>query len=59
MDPSFPEYSPLQAEDVMKLLDICLTTTHFQYEDKFYQQKEGMVKGNSISLVVSNVFIEN
>jgi hypothetical protein len=34
---SFPERSPLQADDVMKLLDICLTTTHFQFEGKFCQ----------------------
>jgi hypothetical protein len=28
----------------MELLDICLTTTYFQVEDKFCQQKEGMTK---------------
>jgi hypothetical protein len=28
-DPSFPERSPLQVEDVMELMDICLTTTYF------------------------------
>jgi hypothetical protein len=63
MNPSFPERSPLQAEDVMELLNICsmylLCTTYFQFEDKFYQQKEGMVMGNSLSLMVSNIFIEH
>jgi hypothetical protein len=47
MDPSVPECSPLQVEDVIELLDICLTTTFFQFEDKFYQQKESMTMGNS------------
>jgi hypothetical protein len=47
-DPSFPERSPLQVEDVMELLDICITTMYFQFEDKFYQQKEGMTMGNSL-----------
>jgi hypothetical protein len=42
-DPSFPERSPLQVED------ICLTATCFQFEDQFYQQKEGMAMGISIS----------
>jgi hypothetical protein len=28
-DPSFPEQSPLQLEDVMELLDICLATMYF------------------------------
>jgi hypothetical protein len=31
----------------MALLDICLTTIYFQFEDKLYQQKEGMAMGNS------------
>jgi hypothetical protein len=40
----------------MELLDICLTTTYFQSEDKFYQQKV-MTKGNSS--VVSSIFMEH
>jgi hypothetical protein len=28
-DPSFPERSLLQVDDVMELLDVCLTTTYF------------------------------
>jgi hypothetical protein len=51
---SFPERSTLQVEDVMELLDICLTATYFQFEDKFYQQKEGM----ELSPMVSNIFME-
>lgn len=58
-DSSFPERSPLQVEDVMELLDICLKTTYFQFEDTFYQQKEGMAMGNSLSPVVSNIFMEH
>jgi hypothetical protein len=55
-DFSFPGRSPLQVEDVM---DICLTTTHFQFGDKFCQEEEGMAMGNSLSPVVSNVFMEH
>jgi hypothetical protein len=51
-DPSFPERSPLLVGDV---IDICFTTTCFQFEDKFCQQKEGMAMGNSLSPVVSNI----
>jgi hypothetical protein len=40
MDPSFQERSPLQVDDVMELLDICLRSTYFQFEDTFYQQKK-------------------
>jgi hypothetical protein len=41
----------------MELLDICITTTYFQFEDMFYQQKECMTMGNSLSPVVSNIFM--
>jgi hypothetical protein len=58
-DPTFPEHSSLQVEDVVELLDICLTTTYFQFDDKLYQQKEGMAMQNSLSPVVSSIFIEH
>jgi hypothetical protein len=38
MDPYFLERSSLQLEDVMELLDVSLTTTYLQFEDKFCQQ---------------------
>jgi hypothetical protein len=59
MDHSFPERSPLQVEDVIKLLDICLANRYFQFGDKFYQSKECMAMGNLLSLVVSNIFMEH
>jgi hypothetical protein len=43
----------------MELLDICLTTTYFQFDDKFYRQKEVMAMGTSLSEVVSNIFMEH
>jgi hypothetical protein len=58
-DTSFPGRSPLQVKDVIELLDICLTITYFQFEDRFYQQKEGMAMGNSLCPVVSNIFMEH
>jgi hypothetical protein len=42
----------------MELLVIHLTTMCFQFESKFYRQKEGVAMGNSLSPVVSNIFVE-
>jgi hypothetical protein len=39
MDPTVSDPSPLQVDDVMELLEVCMKTTYFQLEDKFYQQK--------------------
>jgi hypothetical protein len=59
MDPSFSECTPLQVEDMMELLDICSITIYFQFEDKSYQQKEGVAMANSPSPVVSNICMEH
>jgi hypothetical protein len=45
MDPSFPECSPLQVENIMELLYVCLTTTYIQFKNKSYQPKEGIAMG--------------
>jgi len=29
----------------MELLEVCLKTTYFQADDKFFQQREGMAMG--------------
>jgi hypothetical protein len=58
-DPSFPECSRLQFENLMELLDILLTTTYFQFKNKFYQQKECMAMGKTQSPLVSNIFMKH
>jgi hypothetical protein len=55
----FPRMLTFTTSDLMELLDICLTTTYFQFEDKFCQQKKGTAMENSLSLVVTNIFMEH
>jgi hypothetical protein len=47
----------------MELLEVCLRTTYFQVDDKFFQQEEGMAMamamGNSLSPIVSNIFTKH
>jgi hypothetical protein len=53
------ERSVLQVEAIMELLAVCLRTTYFQVDDKFFQQKDGMTMGRSLSSIVSNIFMEH
>jgi hypothetical protein len=53
------ERSVLQVEAIMKLLEVCLRTTYFQVEGKFFQKKDGMAMGSSLSPIVSNIFMEH
>jgi hypothetical protein len=46
----------LKVEGIMELLDICLTTTYFQFEDKYYEQKYDMTRGKTAYPVVGIIF---
>jgi hypothetical protein len=43
----------------MKLLEACLRAIYFQVDDRFFQQKDGIIMGNSFSPIVSNIFMEH
>jgi hypothetical protein len=58
-DNTLAERSVLQVEAIMELLEVYLRTTYFQVDDKFFQQKDGMAMGSSLSPIVSNIFMEN
>jgi hypothetical protein len=59
LDDTLPNQSSLQNEDIMELLEVCVRTTYFQVEDRFYQQKSGMAIESSLSPIVSNIFMEH
>jgi hypothetical protein len=40
----------------MKLLEVCLRTTYFQADDKFFQQKDHVVMESS---PVTNIYMEH
>jgi hypothetical protein len=53
------ERSVLQVEAIIRLLEVCLRTTYFQVDDNFFQQKDGMAMGSSLSPFVSNICMEH
>jgi hypothetical protein len=54
-DDTLPERSVLQVDVIMELLEVCLRTTYFQVDDKFFQQKDGMAMKSSLSPIVTNI----
>jgi hypothetical protein len=44
----------LQVEAIMELLEVCLRTTYFQVDNKFFQQKDGMTMGNPLSSLATS-----
>ncbi|XP_066024996.1 uncharacterized protein [Pocillopora verrucosa] len=46
---------PLPTEDIMDLLNLCLTSTYFQYNGKHYKQLHGTAMGSPVSVVVADI----
>ena len=45
--------------DTMHLVEICLTSTFFCFEDEFFEQTCGVAMGSSLSPIVANLFMED
>ena len=41
------------------LLEFCLTSTYFTFQEKFYEQVEGPAMGSPISPIVANLYMED
>ena len=50
---------PLPTEDIMDLLNLCLTSTYFQYNGKHYKQLHGTAIGSPVSVVVAEIVMQN
>ena len=57
-DPALKERTDLPPNTITDLLKKCLTTTYFQYQDKYFQQKEGAAMESPLSPVIANIFME-
>jgi hypothetical protein len=51
--------SLLQVKAILGLLKVSLRTTDFQVDHKFFQQRDGMTMGSSLSPIISNIYMEH
>ena len=49
----------LPTDDIMDLLNLCLTSTYFQYNGKHYKQLDGTAMGSPVSVVVAEIVMQN
>ncbi|XP_011069268.1 PREDICTED: uncharacterized protein LOC105155067 [Acromyrmex echinatior] len=47
------------SSDLIPLIEHCLTTTYFSYDNHFYEQTSGAAMGSPISPVIANIFMEH
>ena len=50
---------PLPTDDIMDLLNLCLTSTLFQYHDKHCKQLHCTAMGFPVSVVVAEIVMQN
>ena len=50
---------PLPTDDIMEILNLCLTSTYFQYNGKHYKQLHGTAMGSPVSVVVAEIVMQN
>lgn len=50
---------PLPTDDIMDLLNLCFTSTYFQYNGKHYKQLHGTAMGSPVSVVVAEIVMQN
>jgi hypothetical protein len=48
----------LTKSNIMELLQVCLSSTYFQYRDQYYYQKSGTAMGSPISAIVAELFLQ-
>ena len=48
----------LEADDIMELLELILTTTYFLFRGTIYRQKFGAAMGSPVSPLIANLFME-
>ena len=48
----------LSVQNIMELLGFCLNNTYFSFQNKFYEQVEGVAMGSPVSPIVANLYME-
>ena len=58
-DKTLSDRTNLNANDMMSLLEFIMSTMCFQFDGQYYHQVHGAPMGSPISVVLSDMFMEN
>ena len=49
----------LSVQNITELLGFCLHNTYFSFQNRFYEQVEGVAMGSPVSLIAVNQYMEH
>ena len=58
-DEKLNDRTVLSVQNIIELLGFCLHNTYFSFQNKFYEQIEGVAIGSPVSPIVANLYMEN
>jgi retron-type reverse transcriptase len=51
-------WTKLNTDEIMELLNICICSTYFKFNDNFFKQLEGTAMGSPISPIFAELFLQ-
>ena len=57
-DPELHKRTSLSVKNITSLLEFCLTSTYFIFQDRYFEQQEGAAMGSPINPIVANLYME-
>ena len=58
-DPGLQERTSMRVKNIICLLEFCLRSTYFTFQNQYYEQVEGAAMGPPISPIVANLYMES
>ena len=57
-DEKLNDRTVLSVQNIIELLGFCLHNNYFSFQNKFYEQVEGVAMGSPVSPIVANLYME-
>ena len=58
-DESLKERTSISTSQLIELIELCLWSTYFQFQDKFFEQTDGAAMGSPPSPVIANLYMKH
>ena len=58
-DHTLSERTSIPISQLVGLVELCLRTTYFQFQDDYFKQMDGASMGSPLSPVIANLFMED